>query len=133
MDPCLRLYLVPLRLVSHCPILSAHCVILEYISGVQTDGSRSLLLDASPSMLSTGQPLVPLPIPLSLAQHHAICQGSLGCLLLSLPQHMSRLHGFTRVLNVLLLKRASYPQLNIRSCEASHNLRLGTVLSVGSK
>lgn len=72
--------------IPHCHTLSSHCVILEYTSGVQPD-DRSLLLDASHSMLSTGQSLVSLPIPLSLSQHHAICQGSLGCLLLSLPQH----------------------------------------------
>lgn len=118
--------------ISHCPTLSAHCVILEYTSGVQTD-DRSLLLDVSPSMLSTGQPLVSLPILLPLAQHCAICQGSLGCLLLSLPQHLLHLHEFTRILYVLLLKRTSYPQLSTRSCEASHNLRMGTVFSEGSK
>lgn len=113
--------------IPHCHTLSSHCVILEYTSGVQPD-DRSLLLDASHSMLSTGQSLVSLPIPAP-------------CHLPGLPwlsptefaSALPHLHGFTRLLNVPLLKRASYPQLSIRSCEASHNLRLGTVLSVGSK
>lgn len=61
--------------IPHCHTLSSHCVILEYTSGVQPD-DRSLLLDASHSMLSTGQSLVSLPIPLSLSQHRAICQGA---------------------------------------------------------
>lgn len=70
--------------VNWCPTLSAQlCHIRSYCRGPgQCQGPHCLM--PALSMLTIGQCLVLPPVPHPLAP--AICQGSLGCFLLSLPQ-----------------------------------------------